>query len=107
MKRPLLAADRVLDVGTASGNTALAAVRRRTHVTGVDITPAFGNGPSSGRPPRVWASTSNTGTQLALTFEDGSFDVVMSTFGAIFAPDSKKTAAEMARVCRGELQSMR
>jgi hypothetical protein len=31
----------------------------------------------------------------------------MSTFGAIFAPDSKKTAAEMARVCRGELQSMR
>src|ERR1700688_2317444 len=36
---PVLAGDRVLDVGTASGNTALAAARRRATVTGVDITP--------------------------------------------------------------------
>src|SRR6202161_2473006 len=38
---PVLAGDRVLDVGPASGNTALAASRRRAVVTGVDITPAL------------------------------------------------------------------
>ena len=37
---------------------------------------------------------------MALGFSDSSFDVVTSTFGAIFAPDPEKTAAEMARVCR-------
>ena len=37
----ILAGDRVLDVGTASGNTALAAASRRAVVTGVDITPAL------------------------------------------------------------------
>jgi ubiquinone/menaquinone biosynthesis C-methylase UbiE len=40
------------------------------------------------------------GNAMALSFADGSFDVVMSTFGAIFAPDPEKTASEMARVCR-------
>src|SRR5580693_8741832 len=38
---PLHAGDRVLDVATASGNTALSAARRRAIVTGVDITPAL------------------------------------------------------------------
>src|SRR5580692_10017249 len=38
---PIHAGDRVLDIGTASGNTALAAARRRAVVTGVDITPAL------------------------------------------------------------------
>ena len=36
---PLLAGDRVLDVATASGNTALAAARRRAIVTGIDKRP--------------------------------------------------------------------
>jgi SAM-dependent methyltransferase len=40
------------------------------------------------------------GDATALPFPDASFDVVMSTFGAIFAPDPEKTAYEMARVCR-------
>jgi len=37
---------------------------------------------------------------MALSFTDDVFDVVLSTFGAIFAPDPERTAAEMARVCR-------
>jgi ubiquinone/menaquinone biosynthesis C-methylase UbiE len=40
------------------------------------------------------------GNAMALRFADGSFDIVASTFGAIFAPDPDRTAAEMARVCR-------
>ena len=40
------------------------------------------------------------GDAQALPFEDASFDVVLSTFGAMFAPDQPKTAAELLRVCR-------
>jgi ubiquinone/menaquinone biosynthesis C-methylase UbiE len=36
----------------------------------------------------------------ALPFADGEFDVVTSTFGVMFAPDQKRSAAEMQRVCR-------
>jgi ubiquinone/menaquinone biosynthesis C-methylase UbiE len=97
---PVLAGDRVLDVGTASGNTALSAARRRGQVTGVDLTP------SQLERARIRAAAEGfdidlrNGDATALDFEDSSFDVVMSTFGAIFAPDPTKTAAEMARVCR-------
>jgi SAM-dependent methyltransferase len=37
----------------------------------------------------------------ALPFEDGSFDVVLSTFGVMFTPDQERAAAELARVVRG------
>jgi ubiquinone/menaquinone biosynthesis C-methylase UbiE len=36
----------------------------------------------------------------ALPFEDGSFDVVVSTFGVMFTPDQDRAASEMVRVCR-------
>jgi ubiquinone/menaquinone biosynthesis C-methylase UbiE len=35
-----------------------------------------------------------------LPFADGSFDVVLSTFGVMFTPDQDQAAAELARVCR-------
>jgi SAM-dependent methyltransferase len=35
-----------------------------------------------------------------LPFPDGSFDAVLSTCGAMFAPDRERTAAELLRVCR-------
>ena len=40
------------------------------------------------------------GDAEALPFDDGSFDVVTSVFGAMFAPDQERTASELARVCR-------
>jgi ubiquinone/menaquinone biosynthesis C-methylase UbiE len=97
---PVLAADRVLDVATASGNTALAAARRRAVVTGVDITPALLERARHRATAEGLHIDFQEGDATALTFKDGSFDVVMSTFGAIFAPDPEKTASEMARVCR-------
>jgi SAM-dependent methyltransferase len=36
----------------------------------------------------------------ALPFPDGSFDAVVSTCGAMFAPDQEQTAGELLRVCR-------
>ena len=97
---PVLAGDRVLDVGTASGNTALAAARRRAAVTGVDITPAMLERARLRAAAEGLHIDFQEGDATALAFADESFDVVMSTFGAIFAPDPQKTASEMARVCR-------
>lgn len=97
---PVLAGDRVLDVATASGNTALAAARRRANVTGIDITPALLTRAKARAAAEDLNIDFQRGDATALKFEDGTFDIVMSTFGAIFAPDPEKTAAEMARVCR-------
>jgi ubiquinone/menaquinone biosynthesis C-methylase UbiE len=40
------------------------------------------------------------GDAQALPLDDAEFDVVLSTFGAMFAPDQERTAAELMRVCR-------
>jgi ubiquinone/menaquinone biosynthesis C-methylase UbiE len=97
---PVLAGDRVLDVGTASGNTALSAARRRAIVTGIDITPALLERARLRAAAEGLSIDFRQGDATALAFEDSSFDVVISTFGSIFAPDPEKTAAEMSRVCR-------
>lgn len=97
---PVLAGQRVLDVATASGNTALAAARRRAVVTGIDITPALLERARLRAAAEGLHIDFQPGDATALSFRDASFDVVMSTFGAIFAPDPARTAAEMARVTR-------
>src|SRR5436190_16711086 len=96
----LLSVERVLDVACGSGNTALAAARRFAEVVGVDYVPAL---LAHGR-ERTAAEGLEIefveGDAQALPFADASFDVVLSTFGAMFAPDQEKTAAELLRVCR-------
>jgi ubiquinone/menaquinone biosynthesis C-methylase UbiE len=97
---PVHAGDRVLDVGTASGNTAISAARRRAVVTAVDLVPALLAHAEMRAQAEALQIDFQEGNAMALAFADASFDVVLSTFGAIFAPDPHKTAAEMARVCR-------
>ena len=90
----------MLDIATASGNTALSAARRRAVVTGVDITAELLERARQRAAVEGLHVDFQVGDATALLFTDSSFDIVMSTFGAIFAPDPEKTAAEMARVCR-------
>jgi ubiquinone/menaquinone biosynthesis C-methylase UbiE len=97
---PVYAGDRLLDVGTASGNTALSAARRQARVTAIDLVPSLLERARQRAAAEGLAVDFKEGDAMALAFPDASFDVVMSTFGAIFAPDPKRTAAEMARVCR-------
>jgi len=97
---PIHAGERVLDVGTASGNTAISAARRRAVVTGVDLVPSLLAHARQRAQAEGFGIDFQEGNAMALSFPDASFDVVLSTFGAIFAPDPHKTASEMARVCR-------
>lgn len=96
----LRAGQRVLDVATGSGNTAIAAARRWCDVTGVDYVPALlERGRERARVERLDV-TFKDGDAEAIPFPDASFDVVLSTFGSMFAPDQEKAAGELLRVCQ-------
>lgn len=93
--------ERMLDLATGTGITAIAARERGAQVTAVDITPellvvARGKARDAG----INDIDFQEGDAEALTFADASFDVVVSTCGHMFAPDQPKVAAELARVTR-------
>ena len=94
------ASERVLDVAAGNGNATLAAARRFAHVTSTDYVPELLD---KGR-ERAQAEGLSVQFEVAdaenLPFDDASFDVVLSTFGAMFTPDHKRTAREMLRVLR-------
>jgi ubiquinone/menaquinone biosynthesis C-methylase UbiE len=95
------AGEKVLDVAGGAGNTALAAARRWAEVVCTDYVPELLRHAER----RAEAEGLSLRTQVAdaqqLPFEDGSFDVVTSTLGAMFAPDQLRTASELLRVLRG------
>ena len=94
------AADRVLDVAAGSGNASLAAARRFADVTSTDYVPEL---LEQGR-RRAEADGLQMVTQFAdaedLPFGDATFDVVLSTFGAMFSPDHRRTAGQLLRVTK-------
>ena len=92
--------EKVLDVAAGNGNATLAAARRGCKVTSTDyVSRLLDRGADRARAEGVDV-TFQTADVEALPFEDGQFDVVLSTFGVMFAPDHEKSAAEMMRVCR-------
>lgn len=92
--------ERVLDVAAGNGNASLSAARRFADVLTTDYVPEL----LQEAEQRADADGVLLRTQVAdaqdLPFADGSFDVVLSTIGAMFAPDQEAVAREMARVCR-------
>jgi ubiquinone/menaquinone biosynthesis C-methylase UbiE len=93
--------ERVLDVACGSGNTAIAAARRAWEGTvGADFVPELlEHGRKRAEAERVDVEFVEGDTEN-LPFDDASFDVVLSTFGAMFAPNQPRAAAELLRVCR-------
>ena len=91
---------RLLDVAAGTGNVALRAAEAGADVVAVDLTPEhFEAGRRHARDRGVeirWVE----GDAQALPFEAEEFDVVTSSFGAIFAPDHQRTAGELLRVCK-------
>lgn len=91
---------RVLDVACGTGNVAVPAARAGAVVTGIDIAP---NVLEKARARTAQARLHvrfDEGDAEELPYDDGSFDVVVSMFGAMFAPHPELAAAELLRVCR-------
>lgn len=87
---------RVLDVGAGNGNAAAAALAAgAAEVVASDPEPRM---IALGRERLGDAVTWVEAGAEQLPFADGAFDVVLSSFGAIFAPHHRRAAAEMARV---------
>ena len=96
----LRAGEHVLDVAAGNGNATLAAARRWCDVVSTDYVPALlergrARASAEGLPVRFEQADAEN-----LPYSDGSFDVVLSTFGVMFTPDQEKAAAELARVCK-------
>jgi SAM-dependent methyltransferase len=96
----LRAGERVLDVACGNGNASLAAARRFCQVTGVDYVPSLLERARQRATAEGLEVTFQEADAEDLPFPDGSFDVVLSTCGAMFAPDQERTASELLRVCR-------
>ena len=94
------AGETVLDVAAGNGNASLAAAHRFARVTSTDYVPALLD---KGR-ARAGAEGLEIDFRVAdaedLPFADGTYDVALSTFGVMFAPDHAKSAREMLRVVR-------
>jgi SAM-dependent methyltransferase len=91
----------VLDVAAGNGNATLAAARRFARVTSTDyVQHLLDKGAARAKAERLEIKFLAADVE-DLPFPDGEFDVVLSTFGAMFAPDHARTAREMLRVARG------
>ena len=90
----------VLDVAAGTGNASLPAAERGAQVTASDLTPELleaGRARAEAQGLRLdWV----TADAENLPFGDASFDVAMSSIGAMFAPRHEAVAGELARVCR-------
>ena len=96
----LRAGERVLDVAAGNGNATLAAARRWCDVVSTDYVGALlarGEARASAEGLAVQFQEADAEN---LPYADGSFDVVLSTFGVMFTPNQERAASEMARVCK-------
>jgi SAM-dependent methyltransferase len=94
------AGEKWLDVATGTGAVARMAARAGADVTGLDLAPDLIETARRETEAEGLAIGFDVGDAEALPYEDGSFDVVVSTFGVMFAPDHAATARELARVTR-------
>jgi 2-polyprenyl-6-hydroxyphenyl methylase/3-demethylubiquinone-9 3-methyltransferase len=94
------AGQRVLDVAAGTGNVAIRAAERGAEVVASDLTPEnFDAGRHEARAHGVELEWVEADAE-ALPFDEGAFDVVTSSSGAIFAPHHQAVADELVRVCR-------
>ena len=91
---------RVLDVAAGTGNAAIRAAEAGADVVASDLTPEhFDAGRQNAAKVGVELEWVEADAEY-LPFADDEFDIVMSVFGAIFAPRHQRVADEMVRVCK-------
>ena len=91
---------RYLDVACGTGNTAIPAAKAGAQVTGVDIATNLLEQAKKRAGAEHLDIQFEEGDAEDLRYPDGSFDVVVSMFGAMFAPRPERVAAELLRVCK-------
>ncbi len=91
---------RVLDVACGTGGVALRAARAGADVVGIDISADQLAKARRAAAAEGLAIRFDEGDCQQLPYADAEFDATASAFGAIFALDHERTAAELARVCR-------
>lgn len=91
---------KVLDVACGTGNLAIPAAHAGADVTGIDIAPNLIEQAQARAADERLEARFDVGDAEALPYDDESFDVVMTMFGAMFAPRPDVTAAELVRVCK-------
>jgi SAM-dependent methyltransferase len=94
----------VLDAACGTGNAAIPAARAGAYVTGVDIAPNLIEAARERARHARLNIRFDEGDVEDLPYADGSFDLVVSMFGAIFAPRPERAAAELIRVCKPDGQ---
>jgi ubiquinone/menaquinone biosynthesis C-methylase UbiE len=93
--------DRWLDLACGTGAVAERAARAGADVTGIDLAPALIETATEKAAEAGLDISYEVGDCEDLqAVESGSFDVVSSTCGVMFAPDHEATARELARVVR-------
>jgi SAM-dependent methyltransferase len=96
----LRSGQRVLDVAAGNGNVSLAAARRGCEVTSTDyVAQLLARGRARALAEGLDINFREADAEM-LPFADKSFDVVVSTFGVMFAINQAAAANELARVCR-------
>lgn len=90
----------VLDVAAGDGNVSLAAARAGGRVVATDVTVELLRQGEEAASRQGLAIDWQYADAQDLPFETARFDRVVSAIGAMFAPDQRRTAAELARVCR-------
>jgi ubiquinone/menaquinone biosynthesis C-methylase UbiE len=94
------AGDNVLDVAAGNGNASLAAARRYADVTSTDYVPELLEQAARRAEAEGLPILTRVADAEDLPFGDGEFDVALSTYGVMFAPNQERAAAELIRVVR-------
>lgn len=91
---------RMLDVACGAGQIAIPAARAGAHVTGIDLADNLVKQARARAAAEGLAIRFDQGDAEDLPYQTGSFDIVVSLIGAMFAPRPERVAAELVRVCK-------
>ncbi len=92
--------DRVLDVACGTGNLSIPAARAGANVTGADIATNLLEQARARAASEDLTIRFDEGDAESLPYDDAAFDVVVTMYGAMFAPRPELVASELTRVCR-------